>query len=368
MIIRAIEIYGYDLTYAGGTYVMSGGQVVESLPSTVVRVITDDGIEGWGEVCPLGPLYLESHAGGARAALAKFAPALIGIDPTNRSAVHAAMDRTLRGHAYARSALDIACWDILGKASGQSVTTLLGGRQQDEFLLYMAIPLGPEQQMADFADQQRRQGIHQFQVKIGVDPHRDARRVRAVLESGDERDVIIADANGGYRLQDGVVAARLLEPLDRVYYEQPCRTMEECLIVRQRCSLPMVLDEVIVDLQSLLRVYQAGALEAFNLKISKFGGLTGATLMRDVAERLGLRITIEDSWGGDLVTAAVSHLAASTSPGTLFTVSFMNDWNNEHIAGYQPRSQQGRGSAPTDPGLGVEVDRDALGDALMRFG
>jgi L-alanine-DL-glutamate epimerase-like enolase superfamily enzyme len=150
-----------------------------------------------------------------------------------------------------------------------------------------------------------------------------------------------------------------------VFFEQPCPTFEECLIVRQRTTLPMVLDECIRDVPSLLRAYEAKALEAFNLKISKVGGLTKAKLMRDLAVELGLRVTIEDAWGGDLVTAAVSHVAASTPAATLFTVSFMNDWTNEHIAGHEPRSQAGFGSAPTGAGLGIDVDVEALGAPLF---
>ena len=160
---------------------------------------------------------------------------------------------------------------------------------------------------------------------------------------------MIADANGGWRLQDAVVAARLLDGLDRVFFEQPCPTLEECLYVRRRTTLPMVLDEVITDAAALLRAFHAGGMEAINLKISKVGGLTRARQMRELAEALGLRLTIEDTWGGDLVTAAVSHLAASVRPEALFTVSFMNDWTNEHIAGYEPRSHDGVGAAPGGP-------------------
>jgi L-alanine-DL-glutamate epimerase-like enolase superfamily enzyme len=126
----------------------------------------------------------------------------------------------------------------------------------------------------------------------------------------------------------------------------------------------MVLDECIRDVHSLLRAYEARALEAFNLKISKVGGLSQAKLMRDLAVALGLNLTIEDTWGGDIVTAAVSHLAASTPAGTLFTVSFMNDWTNEHIAKHTPRSDKGFGEAPSGPGLGIEVDADALGEPI----
>jgi L-alanine-DL-glutamate epimerase-like enolase superfamily enzyme len=368
MKITRVEVYGYELTYAFGTYVMSGGQVVESLASTVVRLVTDAGIDGWGEVCPLGQLYLEAHAGGARAALEVLAPAVVGIDPTNIAAVNLAMDRALKGHRYAKSPVDVACWDVLGKACGQPVTTLLGGRLQESYPLYKAVPLGPPEQMAEYVRARKAEGIASFQVKIGADPYEDAERVHAVAAVTDSGDRLICDANGGYRLQDAIIAARLLEPLERVYYEQPCATLEECLYVRRHTTLPMILDEVITDTGSLLRAWEAGGMEALNLKISRFGGLTGAKLVRDLAARLGLRLTIEDTWGGDLVTAAVSHLAASTPQDALFTVSFMNDWTNEHIAGYQPRSHDAIGAAPDAPGLGVEVDRDMLGEPLFVAG
>ncbi len=181
-------------------------------------------------------------------------------------------------------------------------------------------------------------------------------------------DVVVADANAGWRLQDAVVAARLLDDLPQLFLEQPCRTLEECLIVRRRTTLPMVLDEIISDVQSLLRAYEAGAMEAINLKISKVGGLTRARRIRDLAQELGLRLTIEDTWGGDVTTAAISHLAASTEPDALFTVSFMNDWTREHVAGYEPRSADGRGSAPTGPGLGINVDVEALGAPVFSVG
>ena len=139
------------------------------------------------------------------------------------------------------------------------------------------------------------------------------------------------------------------------------------MIVRRRTTMPMVLDESIYDVHSLLRAYEAKAMEAINLKISKVGGLTAARAIRELAGTLGLRLTIEDTWGGDVVTAAVAHLAASTQRDKLFTVSFMNDWTNEHIAGYEPRSRNGLGSAPARPGLGIDVDVSTLGEPLFHI-
>src|ERR1700709_1710433 len=135
--IARIDVYGYDLTYVYGSYTMSGGRVIDSLPSTVVRVTTTDGVEGFGEVCPLGPAYLPSHGEGARAALRLLAPAAVGLSAATLASVSAAMDRALMGHSYAKSAIDTACWDALGRHAGLPVCDLLGGRLRDHFPLYL---------------------------------------------------------------------------------------------------------------------------------------------------------------------------------------------------------------------------------------
>ena len=365
MKIAKVDVFGYDLTYVHGTYVMSGGRAIESLPSTVVRITTDDGIEGFGETCPLGPAYLPAHGEGARAALRELAPSVLGLDPREAACVNDRMNRALLGHPYAKSALDVACWDATGRAAGVPACTLLGGRRQESFPLYVAVPLGPADEMAAFVESRAAEGVHRFQLKLGADPHEDAARVRAVLEATTDEDAVVADANGGWRLQDAVVAARLLDGLDRVYFEQPCPTLEECVYVRRLTSLPMVLDEVIDGVPAFLRAWRARAMDAVNLKISKVGGLTSARRLRELAEALGVSLTVEDTWGGDLVTSAVSHLAASVPGDLLFTVSFMNDWTNEHVADYQPRSQGGVGAAPAAPGLGVDVDAAPLGEPLL---
>jgi cis-L-3-hydroxyproline dehydratase len=368
VMIERVDVFGYELTYVHGEYVMSGGRAISRLPSTLVRVTDGDGHSGWGEVCPLGSAYLPAHAEGARAALRELAPAVIGLDPANLAVVRERMDAALSGHAYAKSPLDVACWDLLGQACGVAVSTLLGGRRQERFPLYIAVPLGPPEAMAAYVEARRAEGLRRFQLKIGGDPAEDAARVRAVMAVTSDEDLVVADANGGWRLQDALLAVRMLESLPRLFLEQPCPTLEECRAVRAVTSLPMVLDEVVVDIPSLLAAAELGGIAAVNLKISRVGGLTSARVLRDVAAALGISVTVEDSWGGDVTTAAVSHLAASVAPELLFTASFMNDWTREHVAGYEPRSRGGFGSAPAAPGLGIEVDVAPLGAPLLTAG
>ena len=293
MRITSIEAYTYELGYRYGTYVMSGGRVVNTLTSTVVRIVTDEGFDGWGETCPLGSTYLPAHARGAIPALHELAPALIGADPTNLADVNKRMREALMGHNYAKSPLDVACWDIYGKAVGRPVVDLIGGRLADDMPLYKAVPLGDAESMVAFTLEQRSHGIHHFQLKVGNDPRADARASLAVVEATDDNDLILADANGGWRRQDAVVAARIMDGAERLYLEQPCPTLAECLLVRRNTTLPFVLDEVITDVAALVEAAQAGGMEAINLKLNRVGGLTNAKLVRDVAVELGIRLTID---------------------------------------------------------------------------
>lgn len=363
--IERIDVFGYELTYAHGDYVMSSGREIRRLPSTIVRVTTAGGVQGFGESCPLGSTYLPAFGEGARVAIRELAPALIGADATNLAEIHRRMDGRLRGHGYAKSALDVACWDVFGRLAGKPVSVLLGGALLAELPLYVAVPLGPPRRMAEFVARERAAGIRNFQAKLGADPADDAERVLAVLDATGPGDAVTGDANGAWRRQDAIMAARLLEGAQRFRLEQPCPTLEESLAVRRLTTLPMVLDEVIVDLPTLVRAAGLDAMDQVNLKIGRVGGLLPARLMRDTAVSLGIRLMIEDSWGGDVVTAAVAHLAAGTPPDALFAVSYMNDWTAEHIAGYAPRSQNGVGPVPDGPGLGIEVDVASLGAPLF---
>src|SRR6185312_9351368 len=185
--IARVEVYGYELTYVGEEYVMSGGRTIASLASTVVRVVTEDGVEGFGETCPLGSTYLAAHAEGARAALRALAPAVVGADPAGFLAVGDRMDAVLTGHEYAKSAIDVACWDAAARARGVSVTTLLGGLRNESYPLYVAIPLGDPSAMAEHVAALRADGITRFQLKVGDSPRVDADRERALHDPGGRR-------------------------------------------------------------------------------------------------------------------------------------------------------------------------------------
>jgi L-alanine-DL-glutamate epimerase-like enolase superfamily enzyme len=367
MKITGITVWRVDLPLAEGSYKWSGGNFVNVFDSTVVAVKTDAGITGYGEVCPLGAAYLPAYAAGARTGIAELAPGLLGEDPTKLGNLNRRMDQLMRGHAYVKSALDMACWDILGKVTGQPVVTLLGGACGEDFALYRAISQDTAENMAQNVELYRSEGYTKFQLKVGGNPDDDIDRIRAVAKTMRSGDVLVADANTGWTQHQAMRVAHAVRDVD-VYIEQPCLHYEECLAVRQHTNRPMVLDEVIDDVTMVLRGHRDQAMDAINLKISKVGGLTKARQIRDLCLSLGIAMTIEDTWGGDIVTSAIAHLAHSTPANLLFSATDFNSYVTVSNASGAPKRRNGRLAASKAPGLGVEPNFGALGDPVFTAG
>lgn len=352
MRITRIAAWQIDLPLHEGSYKWSGGKSVTVFDSTVVAVETDAGLTGYGEVCPLGPAYLPAYAAGVRAGLRELAPKLLGEDPTQLGKLNRLMDAALKGHPYVKSAVDVACWDILGKKAGLPVCMLLGGRYGDDFHLYRAISQESPGQMAAKVAGYRAEGYHRFQLKVGGDADTDIARIRAVSRVLEPGDRLVADANTGWLPHEAMRVVRAVRDVD-VYIEQPCFSYEECLAIRQHTDHPFVLDEVMDNVEMLVRGRADRAMDVVNLKISKFGGLTKIRQARDLCISLGIAMTLEDSWGGDIVTAAIAHLAHSTPPEFLFSSTDFNSYVTRSIAEGAPQRKNGRLAASTTPGLGV---------------
>lgn len=364
MKITKILAYKANLPLVEGSYKWSGGKSVDVFDTTVVRIETDAGLVGHGEVCPLGPFYLPAYANGVRAGLLELGPHLIGYDPRELGILNRRMDSALRGHNFVKSGIDMACWDILGQASNQPVATLMGGHFGDDFVLYRAISQVEPDAMAANVAKHRADGYRRFQLKVGGDPDTDIERIRAARAVLEPTDKLVADANTGWTQHEATRVVRAVADLD-VYIEQPCETYEECRNVRNRTSAPFVLDENIDCVHMLLRAHADRACDVVNIKISKVGGLTKARQARDLCASLGLAMTLEDSWGGDIVTAAIAHFAHSCPTELLFSSTDFNSYVTQSIADGAPQRQDGRLAASRAPGLGITPKFDVLGDPVL---
>jgi cis-L-3-hydroxyproline dehydratase len=364
MKITRLLAYRVELPLHETTYKWSGGKSVTVFDSTIICVETDSGLRGYGEVCPLGPFYLPAYAEGVRAGVRELGPHLLGTDPRQLNKINRLMDAALKGHPYVKSGIDIACWDILGQTANLPVCELLGGRYGEDVPLYRAISQEAPGEMAAKVALYRGEGYRRFQLKVGGDPDTDIERIRAVASQMQSGERLVADANTGWVQHEAVRVAKAVRDLD-VYIEQPCLTYEECLAVRRQISQPFVLDENIDDLSVLLRAKSDLAMDVVNLKISKLGGLTKTRQARDLCVSMGIAMTLEDSWGGDIATAAIAHLAQSTPTEFLFTTTDFNSYVTVSTADGAPQREQGRMAASTAPGLGIAPKMNVLGAPLV---
>ena len=364
MKIARIFAHRVDLPLIEGSYKWSGGKSVTVFDSTVVGVETECGMVGYGEVCPLGPFYLPAYAEGVRAGLRELSPHLLGLDPRELGRLNLHMDAALKGHPYVKTGIDEACWDILGKSTGLPVCMLLGGRFGESVRLYRAISQVPPDEMARNVASYRDQGYTRFQLKVGGDPDVDIERIRAARGILAPHDRLVADANTGWTQHEAMRVVRAVSDLD-VYIEQPCLSYEECLAVRRNTSHPFVLDENIDGLDMLLRARSDLAMDVVNLKISKLGGLTKAKQARDLCVSMGIAMTLEDSWGGDITTAAIAHFAHSTPEAFRFTSTDFNSYVTVSLADGAPQRLNGFMSAGTAPGLGITPKPEVIGPRVV---
>ncbi|MCP9484167.1 mandelate racemase/muconate lactonizing enzyme family protein [Shimia sp. CNT1-13L.2] len=345
------------------TYYMAEGKTCDTTLSVVLRLDTDTGLSGWGEVCPI-PHYLPAYAKGVIPALEEMTPALIGADPIGPEALMERLNKHLIGHDYAKSAIDTALWDLTAQAANLPLYALLGGRAVKDMPLYHSITCVEPQEMARMARDAFDLGMRQFQVKLGADSNwqADVARLTQVREAVGDGPLVYGDWNCGADALTATRVGRAVAHLD-IMLEQPCATIEECAHVRAATGLPMKLDESAHDIASVIAGHQAGCMDAAALKLSKMGGLSNMRRIRDLCLTLGTQMCIEDTWGSDVTTAALLHLAASTPARGIMNTCDLSHYVGPRLDPNAPTRKDGRITPPEGPGLGVTPDVDALGQA-----
>lgn len=367
MRIAQVHVYAHDLPVRDGPYTMSGREIW-SVDSTIVRLVSDTGITGWGEVCPLGATYAPVTAGGVRAALALAAPALIGVEAKPR-AVARAVDGVLTGQAYARAALDIAAHDLLGRALGVPVATLLGGALRDRVPSYYALGIGAPDEVARIARDKADGGYPRLQIKVGGrEVDEDIATIAKVFEAVGGRVRIAVDANRGLTTREAIHLSRACADLPFVL-EQPCDGVAANASLHGRIAHPLYLDESMTDLATIARTINAGIVDGFGMKLSRLGGLAAFAAFRDLAAAHRLPHTCDDSWGGDIVAAACAQMGATVADGQLDGVWLATPYQAESYGpGASVRVRDGHVDVPQGPGLGIEPEPGRFGDPILSEG
>lgn len=235
MRIAQIHLFQHELPVRNGPYRVAGTDVW-SLTTTLVKLVSDNGLVGWGETCPIGATYAESHAAGAVAALSHMAPGLRGVE-LQPVPLHRRMDGLLNGHRYAKAAVDIAAHDLAGKHLGVRVCDLLGGATTDLVPSYFATGVETPERTAELAADKVAEGFPRLQVKIGGRAvEEDIESIRRVWEVIRGSGMAFAvDGNRSLTTRDALRISR--ECLDIPFVlEQPCDSIEELRTIRSKIS------------------------------------------------------------------------------------------------------------------------------------
>ncbi|MER8581498.1 mandelate racemase [Mesorhizobium sp. M1423] len=368
MKITEIHVYAHDLPVKNGPYVMANAKVW-ALDTTLVKLVTDTGLVGWGETCPVGPTYQPHHARGARAALAEMVPALIGANPLQPLLLRRQMDGLLNGHRYAKAAIDIAAYDLTGKAYGVRVADLLGGAITENVPSYYATGVGEPDDIARIAAEKVAEGYPRLQIKIGGRPvEADIAVLRKVWEVIRGKGVrLAADANRGLTTRDALRLSRECPDIPFIM-EQPCNTLEEIAAIRGKVHHGIYIDENGEDLAIVIRAAGTGLCDGFGMKVTRIGGLHAMATFRDICEARSMPHTCDDAWGGDIIAAACTHIGSTVQPQLLEGV-----WLAEpYIEGTYDREGVkvvgGHIKLPEGPGLGVVPEDGMFGEPEFSVG
>jgi len=294
------------------------------------------------------------------------ADALLGKDPRELHKIERIMDAAIEGHSYAKSAVDIACWDILGKSTGVPVYMLLGGKLCDGAPLYRCVMEQSHENILAEMEQYRAAGYKYFKLRVGIAPESDIELIRFAATAAKPGEVVYADANARWTLHDALKVVRAVDDLD-VMIEQPCLTYEECLHVRSRTNLSMKLDELVTEQSIAERMTRDLIADVACVKMARIGGLTKARRIRDYLVDHGIKVVTECMMGGEIVSAAVSHFAASTPAELLFNTTDLHAYNRGSTGTPAPPTSGGRLFCSDAPGLGVEPDFESLGDPVAVY-
>ncbi|QMU59108.1 MAG: mandelate racemase [Boseongicola sp.] len=367
MKISRITVYQVDLPLEHPYWLSAGRLKFEVLDATFIKVETDAGIVGWGEGTPWGHTYVPAHGPGIRAGIATMAPYILGLDPRRNLDIERAMDLALPGHLYAKSPMDMACWDIAGQAAGLSIADLMGGGSRTPRPIASSVGATTATDTRAVIDRYRQRGYIAHSVKIGGDVERDIARIRDVESIRREGEIVLYDVNRGWTRQQALRVMNAVEDLN-VMVEQPCESLDDIAAISAKHATPVSVDESLVTLQDATRIALDGLAEIFGIKLNRVGGLTKAARMRDIALTHGIDMFIMATGGSVLADTEALHLAATIPDDNCRAVWACQDMITVDIAGGRgPRNVDGYLHLPEGPGLGVHPDEDALGDPVALY-
>lgn len=332
----------------------------------VVKIETDDGIVGYGEVGVLPP-----EIGGTLEALVStvenyFTPVLKGVDPFDIEVIHEKMNKAVYGFHFAKAAVDIACYDIMGKFLKLPVYQLIGGRYREKISVTWCLGIDNIENNVTDAKKAVQNGYRAIKMKVGQDSIFDIERVKALREALGDKIAIRIDANQGYKTKEAIKTLKKMEKYELQCVEQPVNKLDlkGLAEVQNATSIPVMTDEAVYSYEDLIRVIELGAASIINIKLARVGGILRAKKIAHIAEAAGLSCILGCMLEIGVGMAAAAHLAASTPNVDLESDLIGHLYHQEDIIEGSGNSvlaiKDGYLQLPEAPGLGVNVIEKTL--------
>ena len=335
-------------------------------PFLIVKLHTDDGQVGLGEVSCTAKWSGEDQVSAAHFINTYFAPLLVGEDPTQIESLTAKFTFPVAGNYFTKSAVEMALWDLVGKAVGKPVYELLGGKVREFVPTKWSVSGQPPEKAAEIARWAIAQGFTKMKVKVGIDPESDIDRVRAVRFAVGSQTHVGVDANGGWPTPDVAIATiKRLREFDIYFAEQPIPQGDPDAMaqVRRAIDIPVIADESVYTLTDAQVLARHGACDVFSIYVGKSGGILPAKRIAEFAGQAGLKCTVGSNLELGVGSAAMTHLALAMKaidpdvyPCDIIGPLFYED---DILAEPFPITP-GSARAPAKPGLGVALDDEKL--------
>ncbi|AFU16476.1 Mandelate racemase/muconate lactonizing enzyme family protein [Bacillus thuringiensis MC28] len=358
MKITAIHLYAIRLPLRN-TFVISYGSYSD-MPSIIVKMETDEDIIGYGEGVADDHVTGESWESTFHTLKHTLAPALIGKNPMNIERIHDIMDNTIYGVPTAKAAIDIACFDIMGKKLKQPVYQLIGGRYHEEFPITHVLSIAPPEDMAEEAASMIQKGYQSFKMKVGTNVKEDVKRIEAVRERVGNDIAIRVDVNQGWKNSANTLTAlRSLGHLNIDWIEQPvvADDIDAMAHIRSKTDLPLMIDEGLKSSREMRQIIKLDAADKVNIKLMKCGGIYPAVKLAHQAEMAGIECQVGSMVESSVASSAGFHVAFSkkiiTSVELTGPLKFTKDIGNLHYDVPFIRLKE-------KPGLGIEINEDTL--------
>jgi len=308
--IERIEVYRVSLSYVEPFRIALGTSTKSE--NIVVRVVTDFGVQGWGEASPSFRITNETPETVVKA-LNKIGPKLIGMCPFKIEQIIETMDNLIKGNTSAKAAVDMAIFDIIGRKTRRRISALLGG-YRDEVFTDITLGIKSPKEMAKDAVKAVKRGFKALKVKVGVNPSEDVERTKRIREAVGSEIQIRIDANQGWKPKEAIDVLKKIEKYNVQFVEQPVKAedIKGLATVRKNSSIPVMADETVHSPEDALKAIKAEAVDLINIKLMKSGGIWKAMKIAAIAEAAKIPCMVGCMGESNLGITAAVHFAAAT--------------------------------------------------------